>query len=320
MSEQLIDILTTFSPLIVMWAAVLANLALPIPYAAHPARVWYQFAQLLASKVNLHRSYQQDLISGTLACGLMLFPAFVLLLAIKTLAWEPHYFEFALLLLALDWRHQLHLANKIGQFLSQEDKDNARLELSPLLNRQVTTLSIVGLGKATCETLLSGHSRQVISVLFWFGVSGGIGAFTYRLACELHRAWSPSRTEFRPFGLASARLVLVLEWLPLRLFLVLTLLGKNSKTILQQAKTQTLGWPSPNQGWLLAIVGHKLQLAMGGPAIYQNKKMVRAKLGGRIAPSAIHISQVMKLLNQRTLYWLAIQSIIIALICLVPHA
>lgn len=319
MSTQLVDIFTTFSPLFIMWAAVLINLILPLPYSAHPARVWYQFAQLLASKVNTHQSYRQDFISGSLACGLMLFPAVVLLIAIKNLAWEPRYYEFALLLLALDWRHQLQLASKMGQWLSQEDKENARLELAPLLNRRVDTLSMVGLGKATTEALISGHSRQVIGVLFWFSVSGGIGAFTYRLACELHRAWTPTQPELRPFGLASARLVLILEWLPLRLFMILLLIGKNSTAILQQTKLQVRSWPSPSQGWLLAIIGHKLQLSMGGPALYNNTKAVRAKLGGRIAPSALHISQVMKLLNQRTFYWLTLQSVIIALICLVPH-
>jgi adenosylcobinamide-phosphate synthase len=320
MNTQLVDIFTTFSPLLILWAAVLVNLVLPLPYSAHPARAWYQFAQLLASKVNSHQSYGQDFVSGSLACGLMLFPALALLVAVQNLTWETHYYQFALLLLALDWRHQLQLTSKMGQWLSQEDKEHARLELAPLLNRRVDTLSLVGLGKATSETLIAGHSRQVIGVLFWFSVSGGIGALSYRLACELHRAWSPSQPHFRPFGLAAARLVLILEWLPLRLFIALLLLGKNSRAILQQAQAQVRAWPSPSQGWLLAIVGHKLQLSMGGPALYNNTKAVRAKLGGRIAPSALHISQIMTLLNHKTLYWLIIQSVIIALICLVPHA
>lgn len=319
MSAQLVDVWATFSPLFILWAAVIVNLILPLPFSAHPARIWYQFAHLLASKVNTHRHYRQDFVSGSLACTLMLLPAMTVLFAIQNLAPEPHYFQFALLVLALDWRHQNQVANKMGHWLSEEDKDNARLELKPLLNRQVESLSLVGLGKATTEVIISGHSRHVIGVLFWFAIGGGIGAFMYRLVCELHRAWSPSQAGFRPFGLVCARLVLVLEWLPVRIFIGLLLIGKNRQSVWQGAKTQALSWPSPSQGWLLSVIGHKLQLSLGGPAIYANIKSVRAKLGGKIAPSALHISQLMTLLNQTTCYWLILQSGIIALFCLVPH-
>jgi adenosylcobinamide-phosphate synthase len=319
MSAQFLDMWTTFSPLFIMWAAVIINLILPLPFSAHPARIWHQFAHLLAAKVNTHQHYRQDFFSGSLACGLMLLPAMTLLFAIQNLAWQPQYFQFALLLLALDWRHQHQVANKMGHWLGEEAKENARSELKPLLNRQVDSLSLVGLGKATSEVLISGHSRHVIGVLFWFAISGGIGAFMYRLTCELHRAWSPSQPGYRPFGLVSARLVLVLEWVPVRIFIGLLLIGKNRQAIWQGAQKQAASWPSPSQGWLLSVIGHKLQLSLGGPAIYDNIKSVRAKLGGKIAPSALHISQLMALLNQTTWYWLILQSGIIALFCLVPH-
>jgi adenosylcobinamide-phosphate synthase len=51
---------------------------------------------------------------------------------------------------------------------------------------------------------------------------------------------------------------------------------------------------------------------LGGPAIYDGKKSVRAKLGGRIAPSALHMAQVQKLLAWRMLAWILIQSALMA--------
>lgn len=325
MSSELSQMMLNFSPLLILWAAVILNLLLPLSYSAHPARLWHQFAQLLASKVNSHRSYQQDSISGALACTLMLFPTLALLIALQTLAWQAEYFQLALLFLALDWRNQNQLANKMGNWLSREDKDNARQELASLLNRDVNTLSLLGAGKATVETLIAGQSRQVISVMFWFALSGGIGAFIYRLICELHRAWSPSQPIYRPFGLATAQLLLILEWLPVRLFLLLLITGRNAGQIYSLAKREYRSWISPSQGLLLSAIGHKLQLSLGGPALYQNLqksniKAVRAKLGGRIAPAALHLSQVMQLLNQRTLLWLVLQSLVMFIFLWVVNA
>ncbi len=314
MSPKFLDVLTTFSPLLIMWGTVLLNIVIPLNYSAHPARLWNRFALILAQKVNTHRSHSQDQISGTLACGLMLLPALAILIAFQTLTWQDAYYQFALLFLALDWRNQLQLANKMCQWMSKEDKASARAELAPVLNREVGTLSILGLGKATVETVIAGQSRQVIGVLFWFALTGGTGAFFYRLICELHRAWSPSKPGFRPFGSACANLMLLLEWIPVRLFLLLLIAGREMSVLYFQAKQQYSSWISPSQGYLLAAIGHKFQLSLGGPAIYKNKgqdsKSVRTKLGGRIAPAPLHISQVMRLLNQRTLWWLAIQSIL----------
>jgi adenosylcobinamide-phosphate synthase len=319
MSHNVLDILITFSSIFLLWGAVIVNVILPLDFSSHPARLWRQFAHLLAEKVNTNHSYTQDMISGTLACALMLLPALTVLMALGNLAGQIEYFNIALLIIALDWRHQLRFTNQMVQLLGQEDKANARLALSPIINRQVDTLSMVGLGKATVETLVVGQTRQVIGVMFWFAVGGGIGALIYRLACELQRAWSPAKPDFRPFGLASSRLVLILEWLPSHLFILLLLIGRNVGQIYSQAKTQVSRWPSPSTGWLLSVIGLKLQLALGGPAIYESKKAVRAKLGGRIAPSALHISQVATLINQRTLWWIVIQSILMVLTTLVTH-
>ncbi len=325
MSSELSQMMLDFSPLLILWAGVILNLLLPLSYSAHPTRLWHQFAQLLASKVNSHRSYQQDSMSGALACALMLLPSLAILIALQTLAWQVEYFQLALLFLALDWRNQNQLANKMGDWLSREDKDKARQELASLLNRDVNTLSLLGAGKATVETLIAGQSRQVISVMFWFALSGGIGAFIYRLTCELHRAWSPSQPIYRPFGLATAQLLLILEWLPVRLFLLLILAGRNAAQVYSQAKQQYRSWISPSQGLLLATIGHKFQLSLGGPALYQNRqktniKSVRAKLGGRIAPAALHLSQVMRLLNQRTVLWLVLQSLVMFIFLWVANA
>jgi adenosylcobinamide-phosphate synthase len=297
-----------------MWSALLIQFILPIPRRAHPATLWHKFAQILATKVNTQGSYAQRSLSGGLASLLMLIPALLVLVALQTLVWQPALYDLALLLLALGWREQNILSGKLINALAKEDKQTARDLLAIQLNRQTRALSQVGLGKACTETLVVGQARQVIAVLFWYGILGGCGAFFFRLIIELHRAWSPAKPSFYPFGCTSAKIAAWSELLPVWLFSLLLMLGKNLANIWSQSRRQVISWSSFSTGWLLCVVGHQLNLSLGGPVIYEEKKTVRAKIGGRIVPSALHLSQVQRLLNQRTGLWIAGQSLIMLMI------
>ncbi|MFV0449759.1 MAG: cobalamin biosynthesis family protein [Vibrio sp.] len=300
--------------LLIMWGALLLHYILPIPRAAHPAILWHKFAEVLANKVNTNSSYSQSIISGSLAWLLMIIPALLFCIALKPLVWQPQLYELALLILALDWRNNGLLANKLGKALAKEDKAEARKLLEPFVNRQTSTLSSVGLGKAGAETIIMGFGRNVVVVLFWYALFGATGAFIYRLMAELARAWSPSRSQFNPFGLPIVRTIAVLEFIPLRLFSLMVALGNHSGKALQAIKSQSRSWPLPGPAWLLCAVGGKLELALGGPAIYGEQKIVRAKIGGRIVPSALHLSQIHRLLTWRLFLWIVIESLLLVVI------
>jgi adenosylcobinamide-phosphate synthase len=91
-------------------------------------------------------------------------------------------------------------------------------------------------------------------------------------------------------------------------------IGQRTTECFQLLQQQAKSWPLPGPSWLLVVVGSKLELSLGGPAIYAGKKAVRSKLGGRIAPSALHIAQVQKLLAWRMFAWIILQSLIMGFI------
>lgn len=312
--EDLFNHFYSNGALLVLWGALIFHLILPFPREAHPAVLWHKFAEQLAEKVNTNQPYSQRLLSGTLAWLLMMVPLFIVLVALKPLVWQPQLFELALLLLAIDWRNTDKFVAHFIAALAREDKEHAKMLLKPIVNRSTPQLSLLGLGKAGTETLTMAYGRNVIGVLFWYAVGGGIGALTYRMAIELSRAWSPSRQRFSPFGLAAVRAAAVLDFVPLRLFALLIACGNQCFTVITQIKQQARSWPLPGPSWLLISVGTKLELSLGGPAIYDGSKMVRAKLGGRIAPSAFHIAQTQRLLAWRIFVWIVIQSIIMSII------
>lgn len=300
--------------LLVLWGTLLFHLILPIPVSAHPATLWRAFAALLADKVNTNHNYSQSLLSGTLAWILMTLPALAVLIALQPLVWQPELFNLALLLLAFDWRNSEKLGSKLANALASEDKKLGRSLLAPILNRETASLSTLGMGKAGAETIILGYGRNVVAVLFWYGLTGGIGAFMYRLIMELARAWSPSRQSFVPFGLPAIRILAIADFVPLRLFSILILVGKNTAHIAKQLSAQAKTWATPGPAWLLIAVGVKLELSLGGPAIYGGIKSVRPKIGGRIAPSAIHLAQIQKLLVWRMFAWIMLQSIVMLIV------
>ena len=315
MNELFVQIYSN-GALLVMWGALLFHLLLPIPVSAHPATLWREFARILAEKVNTHSSYSQSQLSGTLAWLLMTAPALILLWALQPLVWQPQLFELALLLLAIDWRNNEKLTANLSRALVKEDKALARSLLKPLLNRETRPLSTVGLGKAGAETIILGYGRNVVCILFWYGLTGGIGAFMYRLIQELARAWSPSRANFQPFGVPAIRALAIMDVIPLRLLSLMIATGKQASKVSGQMFSQGKTWPTPGPGWLLTSVGSKLELSLGGPAIYKDKrsgedrKSVRPKIGGRIVPSALHLAQIQKLLVWRMFIWISLQSLI----------
>ncbi len=300
--------------LLVLWGALLFHLLLPIPAHAHPMTIWRKFAELLSTKVNTARSYQQRLISGSLAWALMITPTIIVYIAALPLIWNLPLFNLGLLLISLEWRGVEKLCKNTIQAINQEDKKEAKTILMPWLNRDVEPLSLLGLGKASAETMVLGYARTVIGVLFWYGIAGGIGAFIYRLSLELARAWSPSRDTFRPFGIPALTIQTILDFIPLKIFSLLCLLGKHFQIALHALKQQKKSWPNKNNAWLLIIIGKKFELSMGGPVIYQGKKISRPKLGGKIAPSAIHLAQIHRFLSWRIAIWLILQSTLMVII------
>ncbi|KHD23523.1 adenosylcobinamide-phosphate synthase [Vibrio caribbeanicus] len=306
--EDLFNQLYSNGALLVLWGALLCHLVLPFPREAHPAILWHKFAEQLADKVNTNNSYQQSIISGSLAWLLMIIPMLVVLVALKPLVWQPQLFELAFLLLAIDWRNTDKFSAQFVAALAREDKEQAKMLLNPIVNRSTQPLSLLGLGKAGTETLIMSYGRNVVGVLFWFAITGGIGAFIYRMMVELARAWSPSRQAFSPFGIPAVRAVAIMDFVPLRLFALMIAVGNRTQQVFTLIKQQAKSWPLPGPAWLVVAVGAKLELSLGGPAIYDGKKSERAKLGGRIAPSALHIAQVQKLLAWRMFAWVLIQS------------
>ncbi|MGF1685536.1 cobalamin biosynthesis family protein [Photobacterium japonica] len=309
-----IALLTGNTALLAMAGALALQWLLPIPAALHPLGIWRQLSLLLADKVNNPQDTpRQQMQSGLLAGSLMIFTVLIILLCLYQLAWFDLPFHLILLWLALDWRTTAQFSKQFITAYQHEEKPRCRQLLAERLNRHTDNLSLLGLGKAGAETQLLAYGRLVAGVLFWYGLTGGIGALIYRLLISLARTWSPSRQRYQHFGRPLVILLAIMDIVPLRLFAVLISLGRNGKAALKGLAQCGEQWQLPGPGWLLTATGHKYSLSLGGPAIYDNIKMDRPRIGGKIAPAALHLAQIDRLVQHRLWVWVGVQSLLLVL-------
>ncbi|MDP5254565.1 MULTISPECIES: cobalamin biosynthesis protein [unclassified Vibrio] len=282
--------LTTIAPALIVAVALIIHALLPIPASFHPITWWKQFAKQLSNKVNQgHARYQQ--FAGALAWAMMILPSAALLWAVSSLVWQQQLYQLALLLLALDLRPMWKTIQTVINALQQDDKQQARRQLNQVLNRDCDTLSALGIGKACAEYLIMGFGKHGWAVVFWFLFTGGIGALLYRLCSELSRVWSVKLDNYQDFGRVSHTIANTLSALPLWLLWLCTFIGPQRQQIWQQRQTWWY-WRPQVHGALLASIGGQLSLSLAGPALYQGKKFIRVKLGGRIAPAPYHLHQL----------------------------
>ncbi len=305
--------LTLYSAALVFIGALLAHLLIPIPSELHPINLWNQLAKVLASKVGGGDEPSQQRLAGTLAWSLLIVPCAALFFATRNLVWQPYVFDFTLLFFALGWREQELFARQSGKLLSAQDKTQLRELLDSKLNRDCSSLSILGLGKACSETLIVGQMRTVAGVIFWYAVGGPIAAALFRLCGELARSWSIHVKYNGQFGLFANRVFSVMEWLPSKLFTALLLMNKRSLTSVSSIRQQALSWRNKATGLALASIGVQHELALGGPAIYSGSKIERAKLGGRIAPAALHLGQIAQTVRIRLYVLVAVILLLLVL-------
>lgn len=273
-----------------------------------PLSAWRHLAEAIAEKVNrADDPAKQQRLSGSLALSIMWVTAGVLLMVLSQLVWAAAV-NFVLLWLALDWKPLAQITLQIERALLREDKPTARTLLAKKLNRDTLSLSPMGIAKAGCETLLLGYARGLTGVLFWYAIGGGIAAFLYTLLVQLSRYWSPRIQEYSQFGLAASSLLNIIDWLPSRLFALLIAAGYRFKPAIIAIIKQGNNWTPNGTGWLLAACGAKFQLSLGGPAIYNNNKIVRPKIGGEISPSPLHMALLNQQLKQKGLLWIFLQS------------
>ena len=150
----------------------------------------------------------------------------------------------------------------------------ARHALSQIVRRETEQMSPLGMVKANIESLLLRYSYQYCSEVFWYLLTGGVGALIYRLIYELSLCWNTKLAKFRYFDEPVRHFVNILQWLPSKLASLSVVIAVNinqgSAAIFKRVSYQC------NHLFVLNLCGASLGIEIGGPAYYEQQK-VRTK-------------------------------------------
>jgi adenosylcobinamide-phosphate synthase len=314
--QNLVDILSgphllSFGLLFVV---VLLEKNIPWLDKYHPLSLWKLCTIRMAEKVLPSKDYgtKQQKLSGSLAYLILLLPVCLLISVFIYLSVYPIFFEALLLLIALRFNNIRIVGRKILNQLATEKKILARHTLQPIVLRETENMSALGLTKATCETLILRFNYQFCAVVFWFILTGGIGAILYRVLYECSQSWNIKLARFSYFGLSVKYIVSGLQYLPTilaGLSLAITSLTSNGfKALINK-------WAYLNiRLFMLNVAGASLNIQLAGPVIYEQQKIRTKKCGGSKQIILADIKRTQTLINLASYVWLVLSFLIYTLL------
>jgi adenosylcobinamide-phosphate synthase len=299
-------------PFLLLALVVAVERFLPWPDKYHPLSFIKALATGMAKKVmsSNEQPIGQQKLSGSLAIIVLLVPMIAILGVLKFLSQYPVFFETLMLLIALRFQNVVKQSNKVRDALKEQKKMLARHALSQIVLRETDKMSAMGMVKANVEALLLRFSFEYCAVVFWYCLTGGIGALVYRLLYELSLCWNTKASRFRYFGLPIRYLVNIFQWVPNKLAVLSVVLAVNIQQGIK-ALFQRKSFLCEHL-FILNVCGASLGIQLGGPAIYQQQKLRIQKCGGLREVVLADHTNTLAAINRATWIWLTIYFLLAA--------
>ncbi|MGB9279491.1 MAG: cobalamin biosynthesis protein [Pseudonocardiaceae bacterium] len=179
----------------------------------------------------------------------------------------------------------------MARALDAGDLDTARARLPHLCGRDPANLDLVGMARASVESIAENTSDAVVAPLVWGAVAGVPGLLAYRAVNTLDAMVGYRSLRYRRFGWAAARLDDLANLLPSRAAAVLTtlcapLVGGSAGGAWQVWRRDAAAHPSPNAGQVEAAFAGALEIRLGGRTVYPHGTEQRPVLGHGRTPDA----------------------------------
>lgn len=305
------------NPVVIM-TAVAVDLALGDPQVrCHPVRLvgWLiQTAESILRRIGLG-----GLVGGILLVILIVLLSVLPLVALRKCIDSPKvafivdvmviYFSIALGSL-------LREGAKIRKWLVAGDITGARGGVAGLCGRDTSNLNPDGIVRATVESVSENGVDAFCSPLFYAALFGPLGAWTYRVVNTLDSMVGYRTDRYIRFGMASARLDDILNYIPARITGLLVsmwapLVSGNIRETMRVMFRYAGLHASPNAGWTEAATAGALRLRLGGPAVYFGNPVSKAYLGESLRESSpLDIHRACRLTVAACLTWTAVLCIL----------
>jgi adenosylcobinamide-phosphate synthase len=173
---------------------------------------------------------------------------------------------------------------KVFDVLNNEGIEAGRKQLSRIVGRDTSNLSIQQIRIAVLETMSENLSDGVIAPLFYYAIAGIPGMMTYKLINTLDSMIGYRSERYKQFGKFAARLDDVANFIPSRLTALLMVCVSFSKSALRYVFMYGNKHKSPNAGYPEAALAGILDTRFGGPNTYHGVLLDKPFIGKNDRP------------------------------------
>ncbi|GAA4665994.1 MULTISPECIES: cobalamin biosynthesis protein CobD/CbiB [Amycolatopsis] len=172
----------------------------------------------------------------------------------------------------------------LARDLEEGELDAARTTLAALDERSTQSLDVIGLSRASVESVAQHTSDAVVGPMFWGAVAGIPGLVVSRVLSALR----------------GTRLAELVKLVPTRIAAALTVtgapvVGGSAKGAWRAWRRDTIAHPSPNAGRIEAAFAGALEIRLGGRAVYPQGVRELPVLGDGRNPDAGHVTRAVEL-------------------------
>ena len=258
-------------------------------------------------------------ISGALAAFMIIVPNVLILIIFREFIYYPELFDAIILYFCIQFSANIQRFQRIRRALIAGKKKLAKEMLAPMVLRETAMLSDVGVSKAAIESILLRFHYQTLTVCFLFILLGPFTALSYRLCYELHIVWNTKIEAYHEFGKPMAKLVMLFQWLPVRLNALLSVILSRGFSVFKYVKTSklTTRWNEPHGAILLRANHYALDINLSGAVFYASadgaEKVRRTKYIGKGEPTAQFMPNALAVINRVLL----VNLLLLLLTCLI---
>jgi len=255
---------------------------------------FFQFyCRRLSDKVNKpQNSSSQQKIAGLVAMAITIAPVITILWLFEAFIEVDWLWQSVLLYFALGSCNIAQQSTKICQYLSSNQKYQAKAVLSPLVLRDTEQLSTLGLTKATIEMQLLRAIQEYFVVAMLFIIFGPLMAISYRLILEMHYSWNSKQQAFSSFGLHSHYIINLIQWFPARIFTLVLLLSNIGQNFSLISRLIAPHFFKLNNDVAICCLAYSLETKLGGVAMYNQIKLRKPSFNDKARqPEVVDIKQ-----------------------------
>lgn len=223
---------------------------------------------------NCNKSHSSR-VAGIFTMSILLAVTLAITLSIQKFG--NFYIEAILMAILLAFRSLYDHVNSIFKALSENNLENARIELAKIVGRDTENLDESEICKAAIESLAESFSDGVVAPIFWATLFGLSGIACYKAINTADSMIGHKTSRYKYFGWAAARLDDIANFIPARIsFLLISLSSSRLKlAIIKEAKKHA----SPNSGYPEAAMAGALGICLGGKRSYGGEEYCSPLIG-----------------------------------------